>query len=173
MSAGFATNTGVTDSDHGEFPFSASRLSAGTHREVGSSMIDGDNEGVHAELCRERDRLKLLIELTGEAVLNQELRDLVRAMMMSIRRAVDSDRICIFLKSPDGGELEVYALDFASETGSFKEGPTVPLAGTITSEVFQTGKPWAGTREQACAVFPRQLLFAERFSTGCILPLSD
>ncbi len=96
-------------------------------------MIAGDNEGLHAELCRERDRLKLLIELTGEAVSNQELRDLVRAMMMSIRRAIDSDRICIFLKSPDGGELEVYALDFASEAGSFKEGPTVPLAGTITS----------------------------------------
>jgi formate hydrogenlyase transcriptional activator len=135
-------------------------------------MIAGDNEGLNAELCRERDRLKLLIELTGEAVSNQELRDLVRAMMMSIRRAIDSDRICIFLKSPDGGELEVYALDFASEAGSFKEGPTVPLAGTITSQVFQTGKPWAGTREQACGVFPRQLLFAERFSTGCILPLS-
>jgi formate hydrogenlyase transcriptional activator len=177
MSTGFASYTGVTDSpprtaDHGEFPFSASRLSAGTGRGVGSSMIAGDNEGVHAELCREKDRLKLLMELTGEAVSNQELRDLVRAMMMSIRRAIDCDRVCIFLKRPNGGELEVYTLDFPSEAGRFKEGTTVPLAGTITSQVFQTGKPWAGTREQACAVFPRQLLLAERFSTGCILPLS-
>jgi formate hydrogenlyase transcriptional activator len=176
MSTGFASYPGVTDSppptaDHGKFPFSASGLSVGNRRGVGSS-IAGDNEGVHAELCREKNRLKLLIELTGEAVSNQELRDLVRAMMMSIRRAIDSDRVCIFLKSANGGELEVYALDFTSEGGSFKEGTTVPLAGTITSQVFQTGKPWAGTREQARAVFPRQLLFADRFNTGCILPLS-
>jgi formate hydrogenlyase transcriptional activator len=177
MSTGFASYTGVTDSpprtaDHGKFPFSASRLSPGTGRGVGSSVIAGDNEGVHAELYREKDRLKLFMELTGEAVSNQELRDLVRAMMMSIRRAIDSDRVCIFLKSPNGGELEVYTLDFPSEAGRYKEGTTVPLAGTITSQVFQTGKPWAGTRDQACAVFPRQRLLAERFSTGCILPLS-
>jgi len=132
----------------------------------------GDNEGVTAELRREKGRLKLLMDLTGEAVVNQELRDLVRAMMMSIRSAIDSDRVCIFLKSPNRDELEVYALDFSPEAGSFKEGTTVPLDGTITSHVFQTGKPWAGTREQACAVFSRQLLFAERFGTGCMLPLS-
>ena len=107
----------------------------------------------------------------GKLSRNQELRDLIRAMMMSIHNAIDSDRVCIFGR-PNGGELEVYALDFTSEAGSFKEGTTVPLAGTITSHVFQTGKPWTGTREQACAVFSRQLLFAERFGTGCMLPLS-
>jgi formate hydrogenlyase transcriptional activator len=174
MSASVASIAGVTDSpprrpDHGEFPLSAI---ARTHREMGPHMIAGDNEGVQAEPRRERDRLKLLLELAGEAVSNQELRDLVRAMMMSIRRAIDADRVCIFLERPNGGELEVYALDFPPEAGGFKEGTPVPLAGTITSHVFQTGKPWAGTREQACAVFSRQLLFAERFSTGCMLPLS-
>jgi formate hydrogenlyase transcriptional activator len=135
-------------------------------------MMAGDNEGVHAELRREKGRLKLLLELTGEAVSNQELRDLVRAMMMSIRSAIDCDRVCIFLESPKGGELEVYTLDFTSEAGSFKAGSPVPLAGTITSHVFQTGKPWVGTREQACAVFSSQLLFAEPFSAGCVLPLA-
>ena len=177
MSASLASITGVTDppprmADHGEYPFSAGMLSARTRRETGTSMIAGDNEGVHAELRREKCRLKLLMELAGEAVSKQGLRDLVRAMMMSIRSAIDSDRVCIFLERPDGGELEVYALDFPSEAGRFKEGTTVPLAGTITSHVFQTGKLWAGTREQACADFSRQLLFTERFSTGCILPLT-
>ena len=177
MSASVASITGVNDSprprpDQREFPFSAGMLSARTRREIGTSMIAGDVERVHAELRREKGRLKLLLELAGEAVSKQELRDLVRAMMMSIRSAIDSDRVCIFLGSPNGGELEVYALGLTSEAGSFKEGTTVPLAGTITSHVFQTGKPWAGTREQACAVFPRQLLFAERFSTGCMLPIS-
>jgi formate hydrogenlyase transcriptional activator len=174
MSASVASIAGVTDSpprrqDHGGFPLSAI---ARTHREMGHSMIAGDKEGLHAEPRGERGRLKLLLELAGEAVSNQGLRDLVRAMMMSISRAIDADRVCIFLKSPNGDELQVYGLDFPPEAGSFKEGTPVPLAGTITSHVFQTGKPWAGTREQACAVFSRQHLFAEGFSSGCMLPLS-
>jgi hypothetical protein len=109
MSASFASITGVIDSpplraDHG-VPFSTSMLSARTRREISPSMIVGDNEGVRAELRREKCRLKLLMELAGEAVSNQELRDLVRAMMMSIRNAIDSDRVCIFLGSLNGGEL--------------------------------------------------------------------
>ncbi|HXU37015.1 MAG TPA: sigma 54-interacting transcriptional regulator [Blastocatellia bacterium] len=174
MSASVANIAGVTDpfpsrAGHGEFPLSAI---AGTHREAEPFMIAGVGEGAQAEPRRERGRLKLLLELAGEAVSNHQLRDLVRAMMMSIRRAIDADRVCIFLKSPNGDQLEVYALDFPPEAGSFKEGTPISLAGTITSHVFQTGKPWAGTREQAGEVFSRQLLFAERFSTGCMLPLS-
>ena len=174
MSASVASIAGVTDSpprrpDHGGFPLSAI---ARTPREMRPPVVAGDNEEVHTELRREKGRLRLLLELAREAVSNHELRDLVRAMMMSIRSTIDSDRVCIFLEGPNGGELEVYALDSRSEAGSFKEGTPVPLAGTITGHVFQTGKPWAGTREQACAAFPRQLLFAERFSTGCVLPLS-
>ncbi len=174
MSASFASTTDVTISpplmaDHGEFPSGAI---ARIHREMGPSMIAGNNGGVHAEPRRERGRLKLLLELAGEAVSNLELRDLVRVMLMSISEAIDADRVCLFLKSSNRDELEVYALDFSTEAGGFKEGTTVPLAGTITSHVLQTGKPWAGTREQAGVVFSRQLLFAERFSTGCMLPLS-
>ena len=174
MNASVASIKSVTGSvlrgtDYGEFPLGAI---ARTPREMGPPVMAGDNEEVHTELRREKGRLRLLLELAREAVSNQGLRDLVRAMMMSIRSAIDSDRVCIFLEEPNGGELEVYALDSHSGTGSFKEGTPVPLAGTITGHVFQTGKPWAGTREQARAAFPRQLLFAERFSTGCVLPLS-
>ena len=65
MSASFASITGLTDSpplraDHGEFLFSAGVLSARTHREMGSSMIAKVDQGVHAELRREKDCLKLL-----------------------------------------------------------------------------------------------------------------
>ena len=48
----------------------------------------------------------------------------------------------------------------------------MPLAGTIASYVLSTGKPWAGTRDQACANFQSQILLKEQFSSGCMLPLS-
>ena len=177
MSASLASNTGVIDSprrrpDNTGFRFGAHVLPLRTHPRLGRSVMAGESEGVHAELRREKARLKLLLELTGQAVSNRELRDLIRSVMTSIRSAIDSDRVCIFLESPTGGVLDVYALESPSEAGSFKEGTPVPLAGTITSHVLRTGKPWVGTREQASAVFPGQLLLAEQFSAGCLLPLS-
>ena len=92
--------------------------------------------------------------------------------MTRVKSAIDSDGVCILLKSPKAGELDVYARDFPPESGSFVEGTPVDLAGTIASHVLRTGQPWAGTREQACAIFPSQVLLAEQFSVGCMLPLS-
>src|SRR5215471_13370006 len=142
-----------------------------------SGLVDkfettGDLEsGVRAELRREKARLKLLLEVTRQAVSNQELRDVVSAVMLSLRNGVLCDGICIYLESPEGGELQVYALDFPGG-GDFPEGTTIPLSGTIAGHVIQTSKPWSGSREEACAHFPRQLLLAPGFATGCMLPIT-
>ncbi|MCM3870703.1 MAG: sigma 54-interacting transcriptional regulator, partial [Pyrinomonadaceae bacterium] len=102
----------------------------------------------------------------------QEFRGLVRAIMMRIKSAIDSDGVCILLPRQKEGELDLYSLDFRSEGSSFQERTVIPLAGTIASYVLRTGKPWAGTREQACGNFQSQLLLKEQFSTACMLPLS-
>jgi len=51
------------------------------------SVLPGPAE-VFAELRREKTRLKLLLELTNQNVSKQELRDVVRAVMMSVRSGV-------------------------------------------------------------------------------------
>ena len=176
MSASFASITKVADppplrADHGEFPLSADKPSVRTLLESVPFIRASDNESTHADPGREKGRLKLLMELTGEAVPNQELSNLVKAMMQSITSAIDADGVYIFLQSPKGGQLEAHALDFPTRARNFRES-TAPLADTIARQVFQTGKTWIGTGEQACAAFSNHLLFAERFSEGCMLPLS-
>jgi formate hydrogenlyase transcriptional activator len=118
----------------------------------------------------EKARLELLLELTRQTVSNQELRDVVSALMMSIRNGVVCDGVCIYLEAPESGELQVYALDFPG-TADFHDGTVVPLFGTIAGHVVQTAKPWCGSREEACARFPRQLLLAPGFLTGSMLPI--
>src|SRR5262249_11230874 len=86
--------------------------------------------GVQAELDREKARIKLLLELAKQAVSNQELRDVLRAVVMSLRKGVPCDRVCICLIPSNGGELQVCALDFP-EGADFQEGATIPLSGTI------------------------------------------
>src|SRR5262249_10374612 len=131
----------------------------------------GDPEpGVQTELWREKARLKLLLEVTKQAVSNREVQDVVSAVMMTIGNGVLCDGVCICLESPKGEELRVHALDFAGDA-DFQEGTTIPLSGTIAGDVVQTSRPWSGSREEACEHFPRQLLLAPGFTTGCMLPI--
>jgi formate hydrogenlyase transcriptional activator len=125
---------------------------------------------VHAELRREKARLKLLLELGSQTVSTRELRDVVRAVMTSIRIGVRCDAVCIGLATVDRGELQVYGLDFPGEP-DLQEGFTVPVSGTIAEHVIHTAKPWCGSCEDESARFPNQLLHAPGFTTGCMLPI--
>jgi formate hydrogenlyase transcriptional activator len=93
-------------------------------------------------------------------------------MLAIIRVSVVSDGVCIVLENSAGGDLEHFALDCSAASGGSKEGDPLPVAGTLSAHVFRTGRPWAGTREEASSLFPGERLFADRFSTGCMLPLS-
>src|SRR5215469_3179773 len=139
---------------------------SGLPRSVEAFETAGPESGDLAELRRERKRLKLLLELTNQTVSNRELRDVVRAVMMSIRSGVRCDGVCICLESAEAEELQAYALDFPGEA-NFQEGATIPLFRTIAGHVFQTAKPWCGSREEASEHFPRHSLLAPGFATGC------
>ena len=146
-----------------------------TWRTVSGSAERFETAGNHelsigAELQREKTRLKLLLELARQTASHQQLAEVVRAVMVSIRNGVRCDGVCIYLESREGGELEVYALDFPGDA-DFQEGVTIPLFGTIAGHVIQTARPWCGSREEACARFPRQLMLAPGFMTGCMLPI--
>jgi formate hydrogenlyase transcriptional activator len=125
---------------------------------------------LRAELRREKARLKLLLELANQTVSNQELRDVVRAVMMSIRSGIRCDGVCISLTSPEGGELQVYALDFPGEAEA-QETTTIPVSGTICEHVFETAQPWFGSCEKARAHFPGQLLLPQDCRSACMLPI--
>ena len=124
---------------------------------------------IREDLQRAKGRLKLLLELTSQTASKRELRDVVRAVMMSIRNSALCDGVCLSLESPVGGELEVYALNIPDKK-DFHESTTIPRSGTIAEHVAQTAQPWSGSREEECAHFPRQFL-TPGFATGCILPL--
>jgi len=177
MNTALAGTGGMTDSaphkvDRSKFPVGANVLSLQARRDLRQSVIAGNGEGLHIESHRDTRRLKLLLDLASDSVSNQEVRRLVRAMMMRIKTAIDSDGVCILLQGQKGGDFDLYALDFGSEGSSFRERVAIPVAGTIASYVLTTRKPWAGSREQVSANFQSEPLLKEQFSTACMLPLS-
>ncbi len=164
----------VTDSpphtaDHSKFPVAANVLSLQARRDLRRLVMTDHSEGLQVELRRDKKRLKLLLELASDAVSNQELHGLVKAIMMRIKSALDSDGVCILLKRPKEDGLVLYGLDFQSKGNTFNERTVMPLAGTMASSVLSTSKPWAGTREQACAIFPNDPLLTEQFISSDLL----
>ncbi|HEX6718567.1 MAG TPA: sigma 54-interacting transcriptional regulator [Pyrinomonadaceae bacterium] len=177
MNTALAGIAGVTDSpphkaDRSNFPLGANVLSWQARRDLRQSVMAGNSEGLHVESHRDTRRLKLLLDLAGDSISNQELRTLITAVMMRIKNAIDSDGVCILLQRQKEGDLDLYALDFGSERSSFSERAVIPDVGTIANYVLTTRNLWAGTREQASENFQSEPLLKEQFSTGCMLPLS-
>src|SRR4030095_6135768 len=92
-----------------EFRVAANVLSLQTRRDLRRSVIAGESEGSHDGLRGDTSPWKLLLDLAADAVSNQELRGLVRAMLMRIKSATDCDAVCILLQPQKEGD---YALDF-------------------------------------------------------------
>jgi formate hydrogenlyase transcriptional activator len=177
MNTALAGIAGVTDSpphkaDRSKVPVGANVLSLQARRDLRQSVMAGNSEGLHVESHRDTRRLKLLLDLASDSISNQELRTLIKAVMMRIKSAIDSDGVRLLLQRQKERDLDLYAIDFRSEGSSFSEGTVIPVVGTIANYVLTTRQLWAGTREQASENFQSEPLLKERFSTGCMLPLS-
>jgi formate hydrogenlyase transcriptional activator len=122
------------------------------------------------ELQRERDRLRLLLELTNQVVSNLEPRDLLRTVTASIRRVVQCEAVTIRLPNQDNTRLAAFALDFPESKGLLTEETLIPVEGTLCGEVFRTGKPVVSDDLGVDA--PASAGQVEGLKSGCFLPLS-
>jgi formate hydrogenlyase transcriptional activator len=125
--------------------------------------------GAQGELQRERDRLKLLLELTNQVISNLELREMLRALAASIRRIMHCDAVSIRLPDPENTHLRVHALDFPESKGFLKEETLIPVEGSLSGRVFRAGKPYVSDDLATDAATSPGL--AEGLKSGCFLPL--
>jgi formate hydrogenlyase transcriptional activator len=124
-----------------------------------------------AELRSEKDRLKLLLELTNNVVSNLEIRDLLKAVIANVRQIMRSDFAGVGLPDSDSGRLRVYALAFAGD-GNFMENELVPGEETVPSRVFRTGNIWVGKIQDLPETeVGKNAFLAPGFKTACVLPL--
>jgi len=124
-----------------------------------------------AELRRERDQSQLLLEVTNSMVSNLELRDLLRAMSASIRQGMHCDAAAIFLPDSDRSQLRLHAMDFPESKGIAKEDSLYPLDGSVPGRVFNTGKPFVGTKADLVNEQDARETRSEGIEFVCVLPL--
>jgi formate hydrogenlyase transcriptional activator len=124
------------------------------------------------QVVRERDRLKLLLDVNNAVVSNLALSELFRAIPASVRNAMQCDAACLSLPDREQTQLRVYGLDFPAGKGFMQDQMVLPMAGTSPGRAYQTGKPLRfGTAPKSLAPVALKVNAEEGFESGCFLPI--
>ena len=91
-------------------------------------------------LRHERDRLRLLLEITNSMTSKLDLPHLVEALSTNLLSVTRCDFCALVLPDPDSGELRLKILYNPEARGYVRDGAIIPIRGTMCGKAFSTGK---------------------------------
>jgi formate hydrogenlyase transcriptional activator len=133
-------------------------------------------------LRHERERLRLLLEITSGVTSRLDFRQVVEALSTSLFRVMQCDVSALLLPDSESGELRVTMLYNPDARGPMREGSLVPMNSSISGQVLRTAKSVRIDSFQQLSEHPEiygspegQRLYMrvieEGLSAGCYLPL--
>jgi formate hydrogenlyase transcriptional activator len=138
---------------------------------------------IHEEALRhERDRLRLLLELTNSTISKLDLPRLIEALSTKLLSVTRCDFCALLLPDTDSGDLRVTTLYNPEARGFVSDGTIIPVHGSLCGKAFRTGRTQHFDRLEELRDDPEsfgnstgqrfyQLLGAEGLVSGCDLPL--
>jgi formate hydrogenlyase transcriptional activator len=91
-------------------------------------------------LRRERDRLRLLLEITNSMTSKLDLRRLVEVLSTNLLSVTRCDFCALLLPDADSEDLRVTILYNPDSRGSICDGTIMPIRGSMGGKAFRTGK---------------------------------
>jgi formate hydrogenlyase transcriptional activator len=138
---------------------------------------------LHLEALRhERDRLRLLLEITSSVTSRLDLRQVVEALSTNLFRVMQCDVSALLLPDSESGELRVTILHNPDARGPMREGSLVPINSSISGQVLRKAKTvridsFEQVREDS-EIYGNpdgqrlyERVIEEGLRTGCYLPL--
>ena len=133
-------------------------------------------------LRRERDRLRLLLEVTNGMTSKLDIHRLVEALSTDLLRVTRCDFCALLLPDADSGELRVTTLYNPEARGFLCDGTIIPIHGSVCGKAFWTGKTQHCNNFEEVRYDPEsfgtsvgqrlyQRVMAEGLVSGCDLPL--
>jgi len=133
-------------------------------------------------LRHERDRLRLLLEITNSTLSKLDLPRLVEALSTNLLSVTRCDFCALLLPDADSGELRLTTLYNPEPRGSFSDGSIIPLHGSICGKAFRMGETQHYNHLDELRDDPESLgnsvgrrfyerVRAEGLVSGCDLPL--
>lgn len=130
----------------------------------------------------ERDRLRLILEITNSMTSKLDLQRLVEALSTNLLSVTRCDFCGLLLPDADSGELRLTTLYNPQARGSLSDGAIIPIYGSVCGKSFRTGKTQhfdcfedvrhdpEGFGSEAGQRFYQRVM-AEGLASGCDLPL--
>jgi formate hydrogenlyase transcriptional activator len=129
-----------------------------------------------AELKRQNDRLRLLLNLTTSITSNLELQELLRSISANIREVIRCEAVGVYLADSASGSFTLLAMDFPHGKGEFHEGLQFsPAAGDPLRRAFDTLKPVIVGMEERASIHPEayKINTAEGIKNHFFVPLTN
>jgi formate hydrogenlyase transcriptional activator len=134
------------------------------------------------ELQHERDRLRLLLEITSSVTSRLDLRQVVEALSTNLFNVMHCDVSALLLPDNERGELRVTMLHNPEARGPYREGSLVSINSSISGQVLRKAKTIRIDSFERVREDPEiygnpdgQLIYKhvieEGLTTGCYLPL--
>jgi formate hydrogenlyase transcriptional activator len=96
---------------------------------------------LHEEALRhERDRLRLLLEITNSVTSRLDFREVVEALSTNLFRVMQCDVSALLLPDSESGDLRVTILYNPDARGPMREGSLVPIHSSISGQVLRKAK---------------------------------
>ena len=93
---------------------------------VDNVLHDESDRATQRQLTRERDRMRLLLEVNNAVVSHLSVEDLFHAVSACLRKVIEHDGSALILHDPETRRYRVHVLSFAKNQSFIKEG----IAGT-------------------------------------------
>jgi len=132
-----------------------------------------DNAFNSDQLARERDRQRLLLEVNNAVISHLELRELLKAISISLSRVVPHDLAGFALFDQENQRLTAHALDFPHNQDFVETDGAIPMEGTPEGRAF-TSRQTVLIRNLDTTEFPADIVKrakAAGLKSGCAVPL--
>jgi formate hydrogenlyase transcriptional activator len=133
------------------------------------------SQAYHAQLARERDRLRVLLEVNNVLVTSLELPELFRGIVTTLQRVIHHDYTSLALLDPASGLLKIYALDFPGRQGLIKPELTIPRESSPAGRAIIENRTLisrGAEMDQYSSEIVR-ILRSEGIQIICCIPLSN
>jgi formate hydrogenlyase transcriptional activator len=126
-----------------------------------------------SQLAHERDRSELLLEVNNMLVSNLNLRELLSAISVCLRRVIPHDMAGLSLYDPESNKLRVSALESTAseDLDLFIEDEILPVEGTPLGLALRTRQPVISDARDLEELSPLRRFAAAGLKSGCTVPL--
>jgi formate hydrogenlyase transcriptional activator len=126
------------------------------------------------ELAKERDHLRLLLQVSTAVADKLDTRELFSAISACLREALNVEYASLTLYDPQNNCMRRHSLDFPGSGGLLQENAVIPIENTVVGEAFTKAVP-ATARRADIERMPREFadnLLNEGLNFVCAVPLT-